>query len=371
MKRDTVLPLPEIDGGWGWLVDHAIGVVIAVLSVSLLLGVLASYFISVDIAVSASGALEAQRTWAVRAPAGGIVGRAFVMTGDTVREGDLVAEIDSLSAAADVREAERLLSDSRLDEAQRQALRPFDLQAALRRMELSMSQVTRARASVLSASVAFQRDVDPQRGDLPEPIPLQVARAELAAALAQLGSDSIAYRRLLADSLAGLRARLREAELMERIGRARIRLGRLRIPSPASGVVLTNDIDRIVGRSYAPGEVVAEIADTSGWQAVLFVGERDVRRIEPGQHSTVMLLADEGAADEEYSGKVTFVAAEPDRESAASGATMFRVVVGLQKDGRLRASSGVRRGFSVRARITTGRERVLDHIVRRIFDPQS
>lgn len=69
------------------------------------------------------------------------------------------------------------------------------------------------------------------------------------------------------------------------------RLSRTRVVSPSSGVVVEGDLSQMFGSPVERGQVLFNVAPLEEFRLVLFVGERDVQFLEPGQEGTLVLAS--------------------------------------------------------------------------------
>ena len=115
--------------------------------------------------------------------------------------------------------------------------------------------------------------------------------------------------------------------------------------APFAGVVVSGDLGQAIGGPVELGEVLFEVAALDDHRIVLAVDERDIARIEPGQHAELRLAASPGRAL-----ALTVERVVPLAESA-EGRNRFRVEARFGE-----APAGLRPGMAGVARLNAGRE---------------
>jgi multidrug resistance efflux pump len=349
--------VPEVDGRWGVLLDHAVGASLAFSCAVFFVGMLLAWQIEMPETVQARGELEPVQIWPVRASAPGMIVRALVRQGDSVQSGGLLLELDDLAISRELKELQRSSEEARIERARHDSRWPLDIQAAQRRVDVSAAELVRARAR-LRAAVADQlgESTRPSAvGADSEPVLLALARSEVMAAVARLGADSAALGRVLADSLESRRLTTLSRDVQDAEAYARKRLSRMKVHAPSRGLILTADLDRAVGRMVQPGELLMEIADSSGWQARVSVTEDAVRLIRVGLPATLRLRAARNQDDVEVPGAVSFVSPEPMKSGSSTAPTRVYEVRLRLAEGRPAELSDARRGYEVNARIRIGK----------------
>ena len=269
-----------------WMLQHRGGLMMGLLSL-LLLGWLVKprlfpvpiEYMTVpvvrqDIAetVLATGSLEGLKQVNVGAQVSGQLKRLEVKLGQSVKQGEVLAEIDPVLQQNDLRDAQAGLENV---QAQQQAK-----QALLRQYELALSRQKRMRSQDASA----QAD-------------LESAEAALAQTRAELRS---------------LAAQIRQAEI--KVDTARANLGYTRIMAPMDGVVIaivTEEGQTVVSAQSAP--TILKLADLDTMTVKAQISEADVIRVRPGQATRFTVL---GEPDREYHGVMRAI--EPAPESASS-----------------------------------------------------
>lgn len=133
------------------------------------------------------------------------------------------------------------------------------------------------------------------------------------------------------------------------------RLAQSRVVAPFAGVIISGDLDRLIGSPVDQGEVLFEIAPLNDYQVVLSVDERDIYHVASAQTGSLVLNA---LPQSELSFVTTTVASAVPSED---GKREFRVEADLQG-----ASEQLRPGMEGLGKILVGKES-LAYILSRRF----
>lgn len=205
----------------------------------------------VETTVLASGVLQANSLVSVGAEVSGSIKAVHVALGDTVKKGDLIAEIDSLNQENAVRSAEAALAGIEAQQRNQQAV-------------LAKAETTLERQQQLSANNLISRT------------DLETAQTALDQARAQL------------DQLA---AQITQAELT--VDSAQLNLARTRITAPSDGTVVALLVDAgqtVNANSSTP--TIAKIADLDTMVIKAEISEADVVKVKPGQRVYFTILGE-------------------------------------------------------------------------------
>ncbi len=257
--------------------------------------------------VLASGTLQAFKQVSVGAQVSGQIQSLKVALGDNVKQGQLIAEIDSMTQQNTVRNAEAALATARANLGARQA---------------SLSQVEQA----------YKRQ--------------QQLRAADAGPQSELESAEATYRATLAE-IDALQAQLRQAEIAA--DTAKVNLGYTRIVAPMDGQVVevvTQEGQTVNANQAAP--TIIKLAKVDSMTVKAQISEADVVRVQPGQKVYFTIL---GEPDQRYAATLRAVEPAPDsiltettaaRTAASSAAATAVYYHGLfdvpNPDGKLRIS---------------------------------
>lgn len=339
--------------------------------------------------VSASGKIEPAAQVSLNFGVPGTVKTITVNEGETIKAGDVIAELDTAELELAVRQAEQAVAAQRL--AYTQAISPTqsDIEAAeaaiasaaanLRQLsdpdEIAV-QIARLQADSAIESkrqVEFQWDQikDKPVGGLPRDIlqsqlaqavmAAQIAElqyqnverggtaAQLAAARAQLAQAQAQLQKLLGNEVTrGLaEAQLKQAEL--NLEAARQRLTDAVLTSPIDGTVAQLNIK--VGEQVAVGglRAAAVIADLSSFHIDVGIDENSVGALQEQQPVVITVDA---LPDEVLTGRVDYIAPTA---TDSGGVVTYKVIISLDA-----TTLPVRGGMSANADIITDvRENVL------------
>ena len=220
----------------------------------------------------ATGTLQAFKLVSVGAQASGQVKSLKVVAGQTVKKGDLIAEIDASKQQNDVR----------------------NTQAAL---ESAQAQLGSRQATLKQAELAYKRQQELLAADAISKEAFEQAEAAYNTARADIRTSeaSIAQARIAADT-------------------AQVNLGYTRIVAPMDGVVVaivTQEGQTVNANQSAPTIIKLARLDTITVKAQ--ISEADVVRVRPGQKVYFTIL---GAPQKRY--YTTLRTVEPAPESIAS-----------------------------------------------------
>jgi macrolide-specific efflux system membrane fusion protein len=210
---------------------------------------------AVEQTVLAAGVIEAGTLVSVGARVSGLIETLAVDVGDVVREGDLIAQIESLDQQNEVLQAEADLAQI-------------------------AAQIAAQAASLREADLGLARKRTLNTRNLTSTADLEAAEAALAVARANLGA------------LAAQRDRAKVA-----VASARLALERTRITAPISGTVVavvTSQGQSVNATNSSP--TIVKIADLTRMVVKAEVSEADVTRVAPGQTATLSLLGEPDAA---------------------------------------------------------------------------
>lgn len=201
--------------------------------------------------VLATGSLQASSITSIGAQVSGTIQSVAVRLGDTVKKGDLIAQIDSTNQQNAVKSAE----------------------ASLANMQ---AQLLSKQADLRSAQAALDRanKLGPQK---------LISDADLMTAQAGLASAQAA--------VASLEAQISQAKLA--VDDANLALSRTTISAPAGGTVVAVLVT--AGQSVNANQTtptIVKIADLDTMLIKAQISEADVTKVAPGQSATFNILGD-------------------------------------------------------------------------------
>lgn len=230
---------------------------------------------SIETTVLASGTVESDNLVSVGAQVSGQLKSLKVDLGDTVKAGQLVAEIDSLPQQNTLRTKTAALAAIR---AQKQA----------------------KEASLVLAELNYKRQTQMLRGDAASREDAETAEANL---------------KVLRAEIAALDAQIEQARIA--VDTAQLDLGYTKIASPIDGVVVaivTKEGQTVNANQTAP--TIIKVARLDRMTIKVEISEADVIRVKPGQRVSFTIL---GEPDNRYPAVVKAI--EPAPESIAKETT--------------------------------------------------
>jgi len=261
----------------------------------------------IETTVLASGTVESDNLVSVGAQVSGQLKLLKVELGDTVKAGQLVAEIDSLPQQNTLRTKTAALAAVR---AQKQA----------------------KEASLAQAELAFKRQAQMLRGDA-------ASREDYEAAEANL--------KVLRADIAALDAEIEQARIA--VDTAQLDLGYTKISSPIDGVVVaivTKEGQTVNANQSAP--TIIKVARLDRMTIKVEISEADVVRVKPGQRVYFTIL---GEPDSQYPAVLKSIEPAPesieDDDSSTSSSSSSSTSVAIyymgvlevpNDDGKLRIS---------------------------------
>jgi HlyD family secretion protein len=288
-----------------------------------------------------------------------------VKEGDLVRNGALLAQLESIQSEADVSAAE-----ASLDAAQTEV---EGMSASIRSAEAAVSsakaEIARAEADLVRAKQNFERMDRMNKEGLIAKDAYDRAKADYEISAATLNAVNARFAQAQAQHSQVLSQRdstaLRIAQQRAALTRARDQYSKTTIRSTLDGIITYLPVNEgeiaIVGVQNQPGTVLMTIADMSVITAELKVDETDIVNVKVGQEAKIKVDA---LGDRELIGHVSEVGNSAlNRTGTAATATVagtqeakdFKVVVTLENP-----PAELRPGLSATASIVTAaRQRVL------------
>ncbi|HEV8445516.1 MAG TPA: efflux RND transporter periplasmic adaptor subunit [Gemmatimonadaceae bacterium] len=339
----------------------------------------ASVVVTMRVTIDGDGIVEPVAVWTARPLEGGVLTRVFVHTGDTVRVGQVVAQLDSTAAWSSARDLGSQVATLQIELDRLTQSAPVELERSRIAVADAEARLARARTDLRQRMADFGISGDAD----------SVARA--SGSRIHVGLDGPSADFMSAEAaLANARTQVSTAALdtfdiqhkREELSRARLalttsreHLRRLRITAPASGVVLTDQLDQLTGLAVAAGQPVLDIADLSHWHATLGVSERDVYRISVGDTADIEIPAFAALPVDRFQGHVESVGFQPANAAGGSqtlpGAQVagYRVTVRLDSiDLGASSRNGMRRGYVVHGKIISKAERAFKVFLEEIRD---
>lgn len=379
VEKVIPLRLPELgDEGQpgGRFVKRAVSVTLGVIGALLLAGVLVSFLVKMDVTVKSAGVLEPVRVWPVRAQSAGAIRAVLVQSGDTVKANDVIAELDVLALQTQLAQLEAQHRSFEIERTRSAATAPLEMRQQGDRRAAAQARLSTARATLLQRMVehGFGTNVDSLLASYPvgQHVALDAAVGEVRGAEADLRlnsteTDMLGLRQYEQEK-AGAEMQRLEAQMRE----VRERIARATIRAPSDGVVLTDQLERLLGSYVQEGQTLLEVGEQGEWRVTMLVPERDVNKIAVGDRVRLEVQAFSEKDRTQLEARVSFVASEPVGSGseaaggtagapAPSGPGVYRVVATLEPGQADRAAlDKFRRGYSVQANVITRSGRIAE-----------
>lgn len=225
-----------------------------------------------------NGRIEAAGRLDLYAETSGRVLRVPVSVGDSVQAGTVLAAIDDQAARAELAQAQARLDAARAEVSSWERgltdAEKLDIQTQI---DAAKAQRRTLESDLDRAKRLIEKEAAPKV----EAVNLERRIAETDREIASL--EQKLTREPDPGERPRLDARIREAEAG--VALARRRLGSAEVRSPAAGIVYALNVRP--GDFVTPGALVARIAGSDGAQAVLFIDEPELGRVNLGAQATL------------------------------------------------------------------------------------
>lgn len=241
---------------------------------------------SIRSVIQATGLLDAVETIDVGTQISGTVTKIYIDYNSSVKQGQLIAEIDSSTQETEVAQAEANLLAAKADLMNYTAL------------------LAKARKDLTRTTKLADKDL--------------IAKAEV-------DSDESSYLTAAAQ-VASAEARIKQSEAA--LMRAKINLGYTKIYSPVDGVVVAKTVEQgqTVAASYATPSIAKIARDLKQMRVEVNVDEADIGGIKQGQKAEFIVDA---YGDKKFFGEVTQIRLSP---KTNNNVVTYAVIVGVSND---------------------------------------
>jgi len=267
--------------------------------------------------VNANARVRSQRSVKLAFPFSGLVTKVNILEGDTVKAGDVIAEMDNRDAQRRVAQAEANLA------ARQQDLAEAQQPPSATELEIAQQTLKKAALALAAAQDQFKKD-----GSEENRVAQEIAQSDYDIARANFDRQTRAPTTFELDTL----QRAIDSAQMD-LDNARETLAETQLKAPFDGTITEVDADAgaLLG-GYSP---VAVLEDTSKLELLADIDEIDVAEVEEGQNADLHFDAFPG---DSATGKVArlFPAASNER-----GATIYHAIISLDPtDLKLRPGMG-------------------------------
>lgn len=253
----------------------------------------AGALVPIQYSVHAAGYVTSEQYAEVRPAAAGRVFEIAAHSGQIVKAGDLLVQLDNAEEAARLEEAGNQLDKAKADLERKRAeiaerRRQLAVDTELAKLRSEHATVRHQRAADLHAKgVVSKSDLENER------LKAQLAAAELASLTNQ---DTALFDRELDILSEEVQSRLNAVD------QAASRLKAREIRAPIAGQVLRNEF--VVGELVRPETLLMEIFGGERQVLKLRVPERNAERVAPGHRYRARLATRKGWTDDEFEGEV-------------------------------------------------------------------
>jgi HlyD family secretion protein len=274
--------------------------------------------------VSGTGSLMAVSTVLVGSQVSGQIQKIYVDFNSAVKKGDIIAQLDSESFEAKVKQAKAQIEAARASVENAGALvnrLRADLASARIKLAASHAQTARARISDAEAKRDLARRIELFRRGLISRAEMDTGQTSHELAVAQLEqahAESLAQAEAITAAEAQLQAaeaqsRMTAAQVVERealLRQAEVDLQRTTIVAPVDGIVVSRavDVGQTVVASLQTPTLVSIAEDLAMMHVDMSAHEADVGRISRGQRVTFTVDAFPGQT---YTGTVVQIRSTP------------------------------------------------------------
>ncbi len=358
------LRLPELEpirNAGTRLVNRAVSVTLLLLASLFAIGLIVAFVVEIDITIKGNGTLEPTAIWPIHSQESGLIKEVLVRTGDTVSVGQTLVRLDSLTLESMLTQLRTELELKRIEYQRTKSLAKLE-----ERQHADL--LTQARARLIKAKAAYRKSLAENGFSVSSDsmlssyaignhVGIDIVLADVLAAEADVHYNGAQAELLSVNKLNIEKQRVELEQSEKQIHTISERLRRLSISSPAAGIVLTEQIERLAGAYVREGELLLELANPDQWQATLYVKEQDIYRIHTGDVVKMEMPAFHSLDDDLLYGRVASVGVEPispNQKISPAFAGLYRVTAIL--DHQPLANFGrekLKRGYSVRGMIIT------------------
>lgn len=313
----------------------------AIVAVLAVFGIAGAFFFKIDEVVTASGQLEAVTGKVeVKTPVGGKVSVIYVKDGDHVKKGDKIAQFDTRQAKDEAKTLVALID-----------LEQKDLKERL--------SILRERKKVISQKVATSEEITSElkalvdNGGFQKVQYLQQLDQKLELK-SQLASIQLEMKRTNLEALKSI------GEMKSRLYKAQLQIQYQNVVAPATGIVFDSKVkaDGVIDA----GRAIMSIIPQNGLMAKVYIPNKDIGFVKPGQQTKVRVDAFPFARYGELSGEVKSIGADALPPDDKSQIYRFPVVIRLSEP--VLEKKGIRislqSGMAVTANLRLREKRVIE-----------
>jgi HlyD family secretion protein len=296
--------------------------------------------------VTGSGEIKAKTYVNIGAQGFGKIVKLYVKEGETVIQGQKLAQLENVQSSADVN-----AQQANIETTQK------DLDSADAAIDTSIAEVSRDKADLEQKTLDYKRAQDLYNSKLIAKSEFDARKAAYDVAVATLNAAQAKVTQMKAQQ-ASSSGRVRQAHAM--LNKLRDVLGKTEYIAPFDGIVTNLPVREgetvVIGIQNSPGSTLMTLADMSVVTAEVRVDETDIVNVKLNEPADVTIDA---LPDKVFKGHVTEIGdlalvrssgvATSQTTAGTQEAKDFKVVITVDNP-----PANLRPGFSTTAKITTG-----------------
>ena len=361
-KKNDELSLPEIEVKKNFgvrFVLRGVSLTFLIIFILICIGLITIFTVKMDKTINASGKLEPTQRFYIHSPESGVFIKIFHSAGDTVKAGEIIAQLDSTDLEDKLRQLKNEFFQKKNNNEKLLATIDFEEKQNVALTEKTEAQLLRAKASFRERLLDFYpgQDADSilHHYKPGTHITLDYGKAEVLTAEAEIKNRELQniYSKNKLYDVTELELSLKF--LREEINEIENKLSNLKIKSPADGIILTENLEKLIGQYITKGDLIAEIYQDKDWKVILSLNENDIHKIKIGDKVKVEVLPLNTEDDKElYLAEVSSYSFQPVSNESSSSKN-YRVTATINRNNNFLPLEKFRTDFSVDANI------IVDH----------
>jgi multidrug resistance efflux pump len=364
--------LPELETKYGNKnISKTISFMVIILVIIIVTGLIIASICRIDLVIDANGILEPEIVQHIHSPEAGRISTIFVKSGDSVKKGDRIIELDSLSLFRQLEELQSKLNMKNIELNKKRSVIPYEKYQNNLQIEKLEASILRSKANLRNKLDDYYpgKNVDSILNSYIKGshIAIDIPLSDLITAEAEYKikkSQNDMYDIGLFDIK---NMEIERKQIEDQINEIKYKLRENKLVSPLDGTILTEGIDQLNGTYVSEGSLILDISPMKSWNAILFVGEKDIHRIKIGDPVKIEITALKTSTDYKiYHGKIISIAEEKNsKERYPNYVGLYRLSVAMEESGISNiGNEGVKKGYSIVGKIIT----VNDTIIKLIFN---
>ncbi len=292
----TRLPNITTDKIFGMkILENLVSSIFFIVLVLIVLTLLLTYFVKIDIAIDAKGILEPSIISDIHMPESGSIKKLFINSGDTISIGTTIAILDSTDLKKSLEEinTEIFTVRNRLNKLTSQNI--FDKQINKYQLKQAQAKLIKAKATFRDrlTKFYFKPNLDSIYNNykLGTNITIDYSMAEIISTEAEIKTIELKNEMQKIKEFDSNEIKFSLDNLLIKKKYIINKLNNLVILSPISGIILTEDINKLQGMFFAKGDYFLSIGKSNKWLANLFIKETDIHKIKINDKVKINLQA--------------------------------------------------------------------------------